>query len=84
MFGKPDPINKATHKLDHIITKYNADFNEYAAIIGFDERALYTKYYKGMAPRIKDGLVFSSFVDLRAQVMNRDLRYWKRKYEGKY
>jgi len=65
-FGEPDPVNSATHKLDnlcmqdhHHITKYNIEFNEYATITGFNERALFTKYYKGLAPCIKDGLIYS-------------------------
>ncbi len=72
----------------HHITKYNVDFNEYATITGFDEWALYTKYYKGLAPRIKDGLVYigcpDTLTDLRTQAMNLDLRYWERKDEEKY
>ena len=54
------------HKLDnlhmqdhHSITKYNVEFNEYATITGFNEGALFAKYYKGLAPCIKDGLVYS-------------------------
>jgi hypothetical protein len=94
-FGEPDPVNSATQKLDnlrmldhHHITKYNVDFNEHSAITGFGERALYAKYYKGLAPRIKDGLVYTgrpaTLADLRAQAINLDLRYWERHDEDKY
>jgi len=94
-FGEPDPINTATHKLDNLrmqdhqhITKYNVEFNEYATITGFDQRALYAKYYKGLAPRIKDGLVYSgrpdTLAELRTIAITLDLRYWERKDEEKY
>jgi hypothetical protein len=65
-FGKPDPIASATNKLDnlvmkdyHHLNKFNIKFNEYSTITGFSERDLYARYYKGLAPRIKDALVFS-------------------------
>ena len=94
-FGEQDPINPASHKLDnlrmqghHHITRYNVVFQEYATITGFDERLLYAKYYKGLAPRIKDGLVCSGRPDtpaeLRTQAMNLDVRYWEGKDEVKY
>ena len=93
-FGEPDPVQTATHKLEnlrmqdyHHITKYNVDFNEYSAITGFDERALYANYYRGLAPRIKDGLVFAgkpdNLADLRTVAISLDLRYWERKDEDK-
>ena len=76
-------MSSASHKLDnlrmqdhHHITKYNVDFQEYVTITGFEERALYAKYYKGLAPRIEDGLVYSGRPDtLAEQAMNLDLRY---------
>jgi len=94
-FREPDPVNSAMHKLDnlcmqdhHHITKYNIEFNEYATITGFDKRALFAKYYKGLAPCIKDSLVYSSQPDtlaaLRTHAMNLELRYWERKDEDKY
>ena len=71
----------------HHITNYNVDFNEYSAITGFDERALYANYYRGLAPRIKDGLVFAgrsgTLTDLRTSAINLDLRYWERYWERK-
>lgn len=93
-FGEPDPVQTATHKLEnlrmqdyHHITKYNVDFNEYSAITGFDERALYANYYRGLAPRIKDGLVFAgkpdTLAELRTSAINLDLRYWERKDDEK-
>jgi hypothetical protein len=65
-FGEPDPVTSATTKLDnlimkdhHHITRYNVEFNEHAALMGYNDQALYTRYYKGLAPRLKDALVFS-------------------------
>ena len=87
-FSEPNPITSATNKLDnltmkdtHHITQYNVEFNKYTAITGFDKQALYTKYYKGLTPHIKDGLVFSSQPNklsalcTKAQAL--DLHYWE-------
>jgi len=94
-FGEPDPVASAAHKLDnlsmkdhHHLNKYNVDFNEYSTLTGFDERALYAKYYKGLAPRIKDGLVYSgrpsTLARLRERAQELDLRYWERKDEERH
>ena len=94
IFGEPDPVASATAKLDnlsmkdsHHIAKYNVEFNEYAALTGFDNRALYAKYYKGLAPRIKDGLVYAgrpnNLEGLRNRAQALDLRYWERKDEDR-
>jgi len=82
-------VATATHKLgnltmrdNHHITRYNIDFNKYAVLTGFDKWALSTMYYKGLAPRIKDGLVYSgrprTLRALRTQAQHLDLRYWER------
>ena len=94
-FSEPDPINTAIHKLDnlrmrdhHYSTKFNVTFNEYSAITGFEGRYLYAEYYKGLAARIKGGLVYSgrpdTLAELRSLATNLDLHYWERKDEGKY
>ena len=91
-FGKPDPVAAATTKLDnllmkdyHHIARYNVEFNEYAALTGYNDQALYTRYYKGLAPRLKDGLVYSgkptTLAGLRTLAQALDLRYWERKDE---
>ena len=93
-FGEPDPVASATAKLDnlsmkdsHHIAKYNVEFNEYAVLTGFDNRALYAKYYKGLAPRIKDGMVYAgrpnNLEGLRNRAQALDLRYWERKDEDR-
>ena len=65
-FREPNPVTSATTKLDnlimkdhHHITHYNVEFNEYGLLSGYNDQALYTRYYKGLTPRIKDALVFS-------------------------
>lgn len=93
-FGEPDPVTAATTKLDnllmrdhHHITRYNVEFNEYAALTGYNDHALYTRYYKGLAPRLKDALVFSgkptTLAGLRTRAQALDLRYWERKDEDR-
>ena len=93
-FGEPDPVTSATTKLDnllmkdhHHITRYNVEFNEYAALSGYNNQALYTRYYKGLAPRLKDALVFSgkpaTLAGLRTRAQALDQRYWERKDEDR-
>jgi len=93
-FGEPDPVASATLKLDnlsmkdnHHIAKYNVEFNKYAALTGFNNHALYAKYYKGLAPRIKDGLVFAgrptNLNGLRLRAQELDLRYWEQRDEDR-
>lgn len=95
-FGEPNPIAivAATRKLDkltmkdtHHVAKYNVKFNEYSALTGFNNRALYAQYYKGLAPRIKDALVFTgrptNLDGLRNKAQELDTRYWERYWERK-
>lgn len=71
----------------HHIARYNVEFNEYAALTGYNDQALYTRYYKGLAPRLKDALVFSgkpaTLAGLRTRAQALDLRYWERKDEDR-
>jgi len=91
-FGEPDPVASTMLKLDnlsmkdnHHIAKYNVEFNEYTVLTGFNNHTLYAKYYKGLMPHIKDGLVFAGRLTnldglhLRAQEL--DLHYWERRDE---
>ena len=52
------------------------------------QHALYAKYYKGLAPRIKDGLVYggrpSTLAELRSRAQALDLRYWERREEDRF
>ncbi len=74
-FSEPDPVASATTNLEnlvmhdhHHLNKYNIDFNEYSSLSGFNECALYTRYYKGLVPRLKDTLVFSGHPVMLAQL----------------
>ena len=91
-FGKPDPVTTATTKLDnllmkdyHHITRYNVEFNEYATLTSYNDQALYTRYYKGLTPRLKDSLVYSGkptmLAGLRTLAQVLDLHYWECKDE---
>lgn len=92
-FGGPDPI-AATRELEnltmkdtHHVAKYNVKFSEYSALTGYNDRALYAKYYKGLAPRIKDALALigrpTNLDSLRNKAQEFDLRYWERYWERK-
>ena len=94
MFGEPDPVNTAVTKLDnllmkdhHHIARYNVEFNEYSAQTQYNDHALYTRYYKGLAPRLKDALVLSgkpeTLAGLRTLTQALDIRYWERKDEDR-
>ena len=94
-FGEPNLIASAMHKLDNLImkdyhhlNKYNIEFNKYTTITGFDKCALYAKYYKGLAPHIKDSLVYSgcpaTLARLREQAQELNLHHWERNDEEKY
>ncbi len=91
-FGEPDHVASAMLKLDnlimkdwHHINKYNVNFNEYSTLTGFNEHALYAKYYKGLVLCIKDALVYSgcpvtlNWLWEKAQEL--DLHYWECKNE---
>ena len=87
-FGEPDPIALATLKLDnltmkdsHDIARYNVDFNKYSTLTGFDQCMLHAKYYKGLAPCIKDTLIFAgcpnNLDELCTQAQELNLCYWE-------
>ena len=91
-FGKPDPVASTTMKLNNLImkdhhhlNKYNVKFNKYSTLTRFGEAALLAKYYKGLAPRIKDALALTgratTLARFREQVQKMDLRYWECKEE---
>ena len=93
-FGEPDPVNTAVTKLDnllmkdsHHIARYNVEFNEYSGQTRYNDHALYTRYYKGLAPRLKDALVLSgkpeTLAELRTLTQALDIRYWERKDEDR-
>ena len=94
-FGEPDPEASAAIKLENLVMrdhhhlhKYDVDFNEYSALTGFNERALWTRYYRGLAPRLKDALVYAgrprTLTRLRELSQELDLRYWERKEDDRF
>lgn len=91
-FGMADPIGEAAEELDYLrmrndqkIVQYNIDFNKHATRLSWDDNALYFRYYKGLADRIKDVLAQSSrpltLKELRLSAQSIDSRYWQRKQE---
>jgi hypothetical protein len=95
MFGEAAPVASASHKLDnlmmkdhHHLNRYNVKFNKYATIMGFDQKALYAKYYKGLAPCLKDALIYcrhpATLSTLCTQAQALDLRYWERRDEERF
>ena len=94
-FGKPDPVASASYKLDqlvmkdtHHVNKYNVEFNELATITGYDERALFSMYYRGLPARIKDAFAINGKLDTLDELRNRaqaiNARHWERKEEDRH
>jgi len=87
-FGEPDPVTSATTKLDNLVMKDHHHIARYnVALTGYNDQVLYTRYYKGLAPRLKDALVYSgkpaNFNGLRTRAQALDLRYWEHKDEDR-
>ena len=62
------------------IVKYNTKFNQYAALVDWDDRALRFFYRKGLAFRIKEELLHrteeKSLNDFKVQCSKIDNKYW--------
>jgi len=93
-FGEPNPFTSATNKLNnlvmknhHHLNKYDVKFSEYATLTGFNERALFARYYKGLAPRLKDAMLYgprpTTYTQLRERAQECDLRYWEHNSEDR-
>jgi len=52
-------LDKLLMKDHHHIARYNVEFNEGAALTGYNDHALYTGYYKCLAPRPNDDFVLN-------------------------
>lgn len=67
------------------ISVYDSEFLRLSSRLDFDKQALKDKYYRGLAPVIKDELTkfdeSDSFEDLRALAIRIDQRLWARKVE---
>lgn len=92
-FGQSDLARTAAMKLSnlamsdhHHVMKYSIDFKELASHLpDLSDTSLFSDYYRGLAPRIKDDLAKhpwpNSFVDLVTLTRSIDQRYWDRKEE---
>ena len=91
-FGPHDPIGDAednlkTCRMKHSdkISTYLVRFDSYAAITGWDDRALRSQFYDGLPSRIKDEMVHHSYVNnlngVKLIAHRIDARYWQRETE---
>jgi Ty3 transposon capsid-like protein len=95
MFGDPDIISTAEHKLnrlkmreDHQVSRYITNFRRYQTVVHWDESALMYCFRKGLPSRILDELARrdekpSSLMELEQIALRIDLRYWERQQERK-
>ena len=70
----------------HHVLKYSIEFRELASHIpGLSDTSLFSDYYRGLAPRIKDDLTKfpwpKTFEDLVSVTRTIDQRFWERKEE---
>jgi len=93
-FGEPKPFTSATNKFDnlvmkdhHHLNKYDVEFNEYATLTGFNECVLFARYYKGLAPRLKDAMLYGpcsvNYTQLCELAQECKLHFWERRDEEK-
>jgi len=91
-FGPHDPVGDAEDNLwqcrmksSDKISTYLLAFDTYAAITGWDDRALRHQFYEGLPSRIKDEMVHQNYVNNLAGVKSIahriDARYWNREAE---
>ena len=86
-FGHFDQVGDAEFKLGKLkmnendwIIKYNMHFNQYAAMVEWDDKALYFFYQKGLALRIKEELKHvpekTLLKEFKIQCSKIDNKYW--------
>ena len=91
-YGEPDPAKSAATRLrslkmqeNHHVQKYTVEFERDEATTGWNETALMSQYYSGLADRIKDTLVntirVGTLVGFKEQCRQIDERYWERHEE---
>jgi hypothetical protein len=94
-FGSVDSVVEASRLIfeltmgkDEPIRGYNVLFNTYAAQLRWNDRALLSQYYRGLAERLKDELARvgqpTSLSELRSTATRLDERYWTRQNELNY
>ncbi|KAK7464674.1 hypothetical protein VKT23_005881 [Stygiomarasmius scandens] len=87
-FGILDATEDAEHKLSNLqmsdndcLSEYTVKFNQYAALVPFDEPSLHFFFWKGPAPRLKGELSHlveaASLHNLHMQVAQLDAHYWQ-------
>jgi len=92
LFGPRDPVNKATVRIENLrykdagkAVKYTLDFNRDAPRTGWNDKALYRQFYKGLPDRLKDELTrigkAETLIPLQHQVQVLNQRYWERQAE---
>lgn len=91
-FGPVDAEGDAENSLDTLtmrddkkILTYDLKFEEYSSRVQWDKKALVHRYYKGLAPRLKDEIMRSGrpskLRKLQELARNIDSRYWQRQEE---
>jgi len=89
LFSLRDPVNEATVRIENLrykdtgkAVKYTLDFNRDAPCTGWNDKALYRQFYKGLPDRLKDELTQigkpETLIPLQHQVQVLDQRYWER------
>jgi hypothetical protein len=91
-FGDPDLAQSSERALrglkmqeHHCVNKYLIEFMEHATYTGWNDRALYGEFYRGLAERLKDQLLNlpKAFLlkELKTQALKCDDHYWERQHE---
>jgi hypothetical protein len=91
-FGEPDLAQASERALrslkmqdHHRVNKYMIEFSEHATYTGWNDRALYSEFKRGLAERLKDQLLnlpqATDLVELKRQALLCDDRYWERQHE---
>ena len=96
IFGEPDAegraeidLNNLHMKETHTVARYTTDFNSIAARLRWDQNALASAYYRGLANRIKDVIAVRdggrprNLNQLHRLAQNIDNNYWQRHEERK-
>lgn len=95
-FGQANPAAVAESRLralemkdHHRVIRYSVDFNELATQTDWNDAALSSQYWRGLAPRIKDIITASergkprTLEGMRKRALNIDHNYWERQEERK-
>jgi hypothetical protein len=92
MFGDRNLASTSERKLreltmleNHQAARYIIDFQKHAPYTGYNDAALASEFYRGLANRIKDVMALSGrardMIGLRDQALEIDRRYWEREQE---